>query len=75
MKKKAKESELSELHAEVAKKIRDKITSADCSIKDIELALRFLKDNDIKCDKDYSSTLAEIEAGVDVKTLPFTVGE
>ena len=74
--KKGTEEKLSELHGLVADKITSMVKSAEpTDFKALELALRFLKDNNIKADMETSDMLEKLEEAmnnkVNINTLPF----
>lgn len=74
--KKGTEEKLSELHGIVAEKITAMVKSSGPEdFKALEVALRFLKDNNIKADMETSTMLSELEEAmntkVNISTLPF----
>ena len=72
--KKANQEVMQSLHALVAKKIKEKLDSPDCTAQDIAQAIKFLKDNGVAADPEFSDELKQIEeAMVDIKSLPFPV--
>ena len=74
--KKGTEEKLSELHGLVADKISTLVKSADSeNLKVLELAMKFLKDNNIKADMEFNESLQDLESAmktkVNVSLLPF----
>jgi hypothetical protein len=70
---KASQDQLSELHAQVAKKLKEKLKDPECTAQDIAQAIKFLKDNNIAADLEFSKPLSDLEKEVNVKALPFSV--
>lgn len=71
---KANEDVLNKLHKRIADKLLANLESDECTLDDINAAMKFLKDNNIKADLEFNSTVKQIEAKVeDVKKLPFPV--
>jgi hypothetical protein len=70
---KASQDELAELHAIVAKKLKAMVQNPDATPQDIAQAIKFLKDNSIAADLEFSKPLTELEKAVNAKTLPFSV--
>ena len=68
---KATEDELAELHALVAKKLKEMVRNPEASPQDIAQAIKFLKDNNVAADIGFSKPLKDLKEVVDVKTLPF----
>jgi predicted type IV restriction endonuclease len=74
--KKGTEDKLSDLHGLVTEKIIDMVKhSALNDYKALEVALKFLKDNNIKADMEFNESLQELEQSiktkVNVSLLPF----
>lgn len=74
--KKGTEAKLSELHGLVADKITGMVKSAgNEDFKALELAMKFLKDNNIKADMEFNESLQDLESAmktkVNVSLLPF----
>lgn len=57
----ASENELGSLHVLIAKVLKDKLGSTDCTAADVNAAIKFLKDNNITCKPDGSNHLGELE--------------
>jgi len=71
---KAKNDVLNDLHAIVADVIKKKLASDDCTAQDIAQAIKFLKDNGVVADPEFSKDLQDIsDKIVNIKNLPFPV--
>lgn len=71
---KATKNELNELHALVAKVIKDKLKSGEFTTQELNAAINFLKNNGVQADPDFSADLQDIrDTVVDITTLPFKV--
>ncbi len=60
----ASENELSELHKEVARVLRQRLQDGTASAADISAAIKFLKDNNISCPIEDSEDLGAIARGI-----------
>jgi hypothetical protein len=69
----ANEEKLAELHAKVADSISRGLDDPEKEVAYLGLALKFLKDNEIKADLQFNKSVAAIQDKVvDVKKLPFS---
>jgi hypothetical protein len=72
----ANEEKLAELHAKVAESISKGLDDPEKELAYLGLALKFLKDNEIKADLEFNKTVKAIDSKVvDVKKLPFSTKE
>lgn len=73
---KANEDLLNKIHKKVADRILERLDSDEVDDSDLNLAIKFLKDNNIKADPSFNPTVAAIQnKAVDVKKLPFKTEE
>lgn len=69
---KANEDMLNTLHQMVAQDLIRRVASGDADIKDIQAAIKFLKDNDVTADVQFNNKLKELEGEVTpIGELPF----
>lgn len=69
---KANEDLLNKIHRRIADKLLEKLESDEVADSDIALAIKFLKDNNIKADPEFNPSVAKLQnQTVDVKKLPF----
>ena len=61
----ATEDELGELHAIVARTIRQKLESGEATSADLSVAIKFLKDNNINCIAEQNDDMQKL-----IDTLP-----
>lgn len=75
MAKKATSNALNELHETVARILKEGLDDEDrCTPQLLAQAIKFLKDNNVTADPDYSQTLSELNNSViNLETLPFPV--
>jgi len=63
---------LNSLHQMVAKDLMKRIASGEATIQDISAAIKYLKDNNVTADIEFSNPLRELEMAVTpVGELPF----
>ena len=71
---KANEDMLNELHQMVAQDLIMKIKSGEATVQELSAAIKFLKDNDVTADIEYSAPVRQLEQEVvSVGELPFIV--
>jgi len=69
---KANNDEMNELHQMVAQKLKRMLSDPECTVQDINAAIKFLKDNNVTADIEYSQPLQMLEQEVTpVGELPF----
>jgi len=69
---KANNDEMNELHQMVAQKLKRMLSDPECTVQDINAAIKFLKDNNVTADIEYSKPLQMLEQEVTpVGELPF----
>jgi len=69
---KADSDEMNELHQMVAQKLKRMLRDPECSVQDISAAIRFLKDNNVTADIEFSTPLRQLEQEVTpIAELPF----
>jgi hypothetical protein len=73
---KANNDEMNELHQMVAQKLKRMLSDPECTVQDINAAIKFLKDNNVTADIEYSKPLQMLEQEVTpVGQLPFVDDE
>jgi len=73
---KANEDMLNELHQMVAQDLIMKIKSGEATVQELSAAIKFLKDNDVTADIEYSTPVRQLEHEVvAVGELPFLEDE
>jgi len=69
---KANNDEMNELHQMVAQKLKRMLSDPECTVQDINAAIKFLKDNNVTADIEYSQPLQMLEQEITpVGQLPF----
>ena len=61
---KANNDEMNELHQMVAQKLKRMLSDPECTVQDINAAIKFLKDNNVTADIEYSKPLQMLEQEV-----------
>ena len=73
---KANEDLLNGLHSMVAQELIRKIESGEATVQELNAAIKFLKDNDVTADIQYSKPIQQLEQDVvAVGELPFVGDE
>lgn len=72
---KANEDLLNKIHKRVADRILERLDDPESDINDLNTAIKFLKDNNIKADPEFNPTVKQVQHKVDVQKLPFTKSE
>jgi len=71
---KANEDLLNQIHRKVADRILKDLENEECDNDTLNIAIRFLKDNNIKADPAFNPSVVKVlDRVVDVKKLPFQV--
>ena len=69
---KAHSDELNTLHQMIAQDLIKRLKSKECTIQEVSAAIKFLKDNDITADPEFSKPIQQLEQEVTpVGELPF----
>ena len=70
---KASQDKLAELHNKVADKLLAMIESDEATPQDLAQAIKFLKDNNIAADIEFSTDLQKLKEKVEISKLPFPI--
>ena len=69
---KANNDEMNELHQMVAQKLKRMLSDPECTVQDINAAIKFLKDNNVTADIEFNNPLRQLEQEVTpIGELPF----
>jgi hypothetical protein len=69
---KANNDEMNELHQMVAQKLKRMLSDPECTVQDINAAIKFLKDNNVTADIEFNRPLRQLEQEITpVGELPF----